>query len=56
VLMVGLACGHLVRLPTMSNGPCRYSTISEKMGCGSTRVFFPYSNEEAVELRAKKAS
>jgi hypothetical protein len=55
VLMVGLASGHLVRLPTMSNGPCRYSAVSERIVCGCAS-FFLKSNEEFVELRTKKAS
>jgi hypothetical protein len=40
VLAVGLASRHLVRLPTMSNGPSEYSTVSKTMVCDSAR-FFP---------------
>jgi hypothetical protein len=39
VLDVGLAPRHLVRLPTMSNGPSQYSAVSGMMVCDSASVF-----------------
>jgi hypothetical protein len=54
-LMVGLASRHLLRLPTMSNGPSKYSAVSEMMGCDSASGL-PKPKEEFVELRTKKAS
>jgi hypothetical protein len=39
VLVVGLASRHLVRPPTMSNGPSKYSAVSEMMECDSASVF-----------------
>jgi hypothetical protein len=39
VLDVGLVPRHLVRLPTMSNGPLKYSAVSETMVCDSASDF-----------------